>query len=809
MKCRKYLPYGFAVLVLLVVSYAYFAPLLTGKVVAQHDRDQWQGTARECLEYSETHDGNQTHWTSTVFSGMPTVLISLVYPLNVVRWVDTLLLIGERPASYIFLTMLGFYLLLLVLGVDPLLAIPGAVAYGFSTYFFIIIGAGHNSKSHAIAYIAPLVASAVLSYRGRYLVGGALFSLMLALSLVSGHPQITYYTAFVVAAVAIAYFLDAVRVRKWRSFTLASLSLVVAALFAVGANFNSFYNTWEYGKYSIRGKTELTHASHDATSGLDRSYALAWSYGIGETLNMVVPNFMGGSSTLTLPADSHTGRLLVNQVGDSEVVAQYLRRMPVYWGSQPMTSGPVYIGAVVFFLFILSLFMLRGSLKYALLGVTLLSIFLAWGSNMAWFSNFFLDYFPGYNKFRTVSMTLVIAEVTIPLMAFYGLSQWLGRDVDDARRKRSWKMATVITLGVFILIWLGGVLLLQFASLTGFDAQLPPQLAEALRADRRALFIRDAWRSILFVLAVSALLFLYMRKALTTRWFSLALVGVVLLDMVPVNLRYDGIEYVSPDHNKNPFPLTTADRMITSDTSYYRVLNATVSPFNDASTSFRHRSVGGYHGAKLRRYQELIDAYAQDPLFLNLLNVKYVIQPSQEYGTVAALNAGAYGPVWFADSLLWVENADEELEALGGVDLRRVAVVDCRYRSIATEVGVPEEGDAIALLKAEPNRMRYSVKCAAPRFAVFSEVFYPKGWTAEVDGQELPIACTNYALRGMWLPAGDYTLDFSFDLPMYHKAKYVDFVCGLLILMVLAVAFVVPLVRKRKEMERVIVRSES
>ena len=807
MSWRKFLPYLFVVFILLVVAYAYFAPLLTGKVVEQHDRDQWRGTAQECLEYAESHDGEQTLWTSTVFSGMPSVLISLKYPLNVAHWVDDLLLIGERPASYIFLTMLGFYFLLIVMGVRPLLAIPGAIAYGFSTYFFIIIGAGHNAKSHAIAYIAPLVAAALLTYKGKYALGGALFALVLALSLVAGHPQITYYSAFIVAAVAISSLVNAVKARALRSFAVASAILLLAAMLAVGANFNSFYNTWDYGRYSIRGETELTHAPHDETGGLDRSYALAWSYGIGETLNMVVPNLMGGSSSLALPSDSHAGRLIMQQAGSREVAEQYLQRMPMYWGSQPMTSGPVYIGAVVFFLFVLAMFTLRGPVKYALLAVTVLSILLAWGSHLEWFNSLFLDYFPGYNKFRTVSMTLVIAEVTIPLMAFHGLSLWLGEGVSNVQRRRSWMGASIISLGCLVLVLIAGLLFFPFTSLSGFDAQLPSQFADALRADRRSLFIRDAWRSIFFVLAAAGLLLIYLRKNFNLRWLALLLSVVVLADMVPVNKRYDGIRYVSPSHNEDPFPITTADRMLARDTSYYRVLNATVSPFNDASTSFRHRSVGGYHGAKLRRYQEFIDAYAQNPLFLDILNVKYVIQPSKEYGAVAASNAGAYGPVWFVDSVMWVPNADAELAAIGNVDLRKVAVVDKRYKDVECAVESASQVDSISLLTAEPNRMRYSVRCAAPRFAVFSEVFYPKGWAAMADGRAIPIVCADYTLRGMWLPAGRYTLDFAFDLPMFHRAKYIDLACGVSMLLWLLLAATLALLKRGKKNREVSVSS--
>lgn len=801
-KWSKYYPYIFALLLLLVVAYAYFAPLLTGKVVAQHDRDQWQGTAQECIEYAERHNGEQTHWTSTVFSGMPTVLISLHYNNNIVQWVDKLLLIGERPASYIFLTMLGFYLLLLVLGVDPLLAIPGAVAYGFSTYFFIIIGAGHNAKSHAIAYIAPLLAATILAYKGRFLVGGALFALMLALSLVAGHPQITYYSAFIVVAVAIAYFARTLKSKKWRSFILASAFLLLAAFLAIGANFNRFYNTWDYGRYSIRGETELTHAPHDETGGLDRSYALAWSYGITETLNMIVPNLMGGSSTLAISPNSHTGQLLTQQAGDSPMLRRQLQHMPMYWGPQPMTSGPVYIGAVVFFLFVLALFVLRGPFKYAMLGVTILSILLAWGSHMEWFSSLFLDYFPGYNKFRAVSMTLVIAELTIPLLAFYGLSKWLSKDTDDRQRMRLWKRAAIVSLGTLLLIFFVGLLFFSFTPRKGLGPEFPQALADAIRADRKALFIADAWRSILFVGIAAGMLFFYKAKKISARWLALLLAALILFDFVPVNMRYDGIQYVSPSHNDNPFPLSTADRMIATDTSYYRVFNAAVSTFNDASTSYRHRSVGGYHGAKLRRYQELIDAYATNPLFLNLLNVKYVIQPSQQYGTVAAINPNFYGAAWFADTIIWVPNADEELKAIGNVDLRRIAVVDERYRALEKSVSAPTEGDTIFLKKAEPNRMQYAVRCAEPRFAVFSEIFYPKGWTATVEGNALPIACTDYTLRGLWLPEGNYTLDFAFDLSAFHWAQYVDLFFGLFILLGGGVALLVPWLHRRKEKRR-------
>lgn len=784
--------YWLGPVVFLVVSYLYFFPLLTGQEVQQHDRDQWQGTARELLDYRAEHPGEQSLWTNTVFSGMPATLISLEYPHNVVTPLDKLLTLGKRPASYIFLTMLGFYLLLLVLGVDPWLALAGAVAYGFSTYFFIIIGAGHNAKSHAICYAAPMVASAIVAYKGKMLLGGVCFGLMLALSLVTGHPQITYYTFFVVAAVALVYFIHAIQTHAQRAFWLASLSLLVGGVLAFGANFNRMYQTWDYGKESIRGASEL-HASQDeATGGLDRAYALDWSYGMAETLNLGVPNLFGGSSSYPLSTTSATADFFRSRVANAQQLEQYLAHMPTYWGPQPMTSGPVYLGASVLFLLVLSLFFLRGPKKWVLLAVGLLAIMLAWGKHFPWLSNLFLDYFPGYNKFRTVSMTLFIVELIVPLLAFYGLSLWQRQEVSAARFRFAFRWSAILCGGGLLLLLLVGSLGFSFSSTNDAAMGLPPALLDALQQDRKSLFVGDVFRSLLFMALTAGLLFVQYRGWLKWRNVSLLLALVVLLDLGLVNTRYDGVQYVPSTHKDTPFQMTAADRAILQDTTFYRVFNTTVSPFNDASTSYFHNSVGGYHGAKLRRYQEFYTQYAGTPLFLNLLNVKYVIQRSEQYGAAPALNPGAYGNAWFVDSLVTVSTADEELSSLGKLPLQHVAVV--RGDMVPDVKGsVPASlGDTIYLTQHAANELRYQVQLSAPRVAVFSEIYYPRGWqtTITAHGQQLPsptIFRCDYILRGMQLPAGQYELTMRFDQPMFYRAQLVDATCGWLLLLSLVV----------------------
>lgn len=797
---RSTLPHLVAIVLFLVLSYGYFAPLLGGKEVAQHDRDQWQGTAKELIDYQEAH-GEQSHWTNRLFGGMPSVLVSLSYPWNVVSVIDDILLLGKRPASYIFLTMLGFYFLLLVVGVNPWLAIAGSVAYGFSTYYFIIVGAGHNAKSHALCYVAPMVASLIMTYRGRLLGGGLLFALFFALSLVVGHLQITYYSAFILAALAIGYFVEALREKRLGRFGKATGVLVLAAIVAIGANFNRLYQTWDYGRESIRGGAILKESGEKNTGGLDHSYATAWSYGRWETLNMFIPNLMGGSSSLAVDADSHVGEFLHSAGVPPQQAKGMLEHLPMYWGPQPMTSGPVYVGAGIVFLFVLGLFVLRGAKKWALLGVSILAILLAWGHNLQWFTDLAFRIIPGYDRFRTVSMILVICELTIPLIGFWGLSELLAGRGPRMGAKRVVLWSGGITLGLALLVWLVGAVAASFVAPADgqyLQAGFPQAFIDALRADRAALLRSDALRSALFVILTSGALLLHLSGKLKLKPLALVLTALFLVDLWPVNTRYDGVQWVAQEVNETPFPMTPADRAILQDTAFYRVCNTTVSTFNDASTSYYHNSIGGYHGAKLRRFQDVVDRYAQTPLFLDLFNVRYVIVAGPDGTPVVQRNGGAYGNCWFVDSVRGVRTPDEEIALLGETNLRAVALqLDGAPRAypVSDTLGAAR---SIVLTEHAANRMVYRAQAPEGGYAVFSEIYYPRGWEARIDGVVTPIDRVDYLLRGMEIPAGEHAITFTFALPMYGVGQWIDLCFGLLIVVGLVVWGVLAVMRQMR-----------
>lgn len=796
---RALLPHLAAVVLFLLLSYLYFYPLLQGKTVAQTDRDQWQGSAQELEQYRKTHDGEQSLWTGSMFSGMPAVMVSLTYDNNLIAPIDSILNFGARPASYLFIAMLGFYILLLVLDVKPWLAIVGAVGYAFSTYFFIIVGAGHNAKLHAITYMAPMVAGVLLAYKGKYLAGAGLFALSFALSLATGHIQITYYTFFILLAVVIWRFIEQLRAGQLRAFFIASAFLIGATILGIGANFNRLYQAYDYGKESIRGKSYLAQTPQQKEEGLDKTYATQWSYGKLETFNLLIPNLYGGSSAMELPADSQVGRFLSKMQLPKEQERAILRQLPVYWGDQPMTSGPVYLGAVVLLLFLFAFFLMRGVPRWALLIVSLIALFLAWGHNFQWLTDLFFAVFPGYNKFRSVSMILVICEFCVPLLAFWGLSEWLNGKYDNQRAKRAILLATASLLAILGIFLLFGSFFFDFVSPN--DAQYvqmgyPTELMTALTLDRGALMRTDILRSALFILLAGLVLWLFLNKKLKQPFMLVALGLLVVIDLWLVNKRYDGVVYVNKSHNQQPFPMTDADKLILQDKSYYRVFNTSVSPFNDASTSYYHKSIGGYHGVKLRRYQDLIDRYAGTPSMLNLTNTKYVIMRDRQGSYQVQQNPNALGNAWFVDSLRIVDTPNDELDAIGKSNVDRVAYI------LASEpqpsAFAPKDSlDQITLVQYEPNRLTYRVTASGERFAVFSEIFYPKGWTATIDGVEVPIYRVDYLLRGLHIPAGAQNIVFAFSLPSYYTARWVDFLFGLLILLTLLVALYRQIVQKK------------
>lgn len=785
-KLNKALPHVVALLLFIALPLAYFYPQLQGKKLAQHDIAMWKGSAKEILDY-KAKTGEESLWTNSMFGGMPAYLISANYKGNLLKHIDKFLNVVGRPASYIFLTMLGFYILLLVFGLNPWLAIVGSIAYGLSTYFLIVIGAGHNAKIHAIAYVAPTIAGMVLALRGQLFAGLAVFGLAFGLNLNAGHPQITYYGAFVMASIYLFYLVEAVKNRALTMFAKASGVLLIAALLAFGANFTYLWFTNDYGKDTIRGKSELTHNRDIRTSGLDKDYATQWSYGIAETFNLLIPNLMGGSSTMDVGEKSQTFRFLRQNGVPYDQTSAIVKNLPTYWGPQPSTSGPVYIGAVVIFLFVFGMFILKGKLKWYLFAITVLAIMLSWGKNFNILTEMFLDYFPLYNKFRTVSMILVIAEFTIPLIGFLAL-----KDVADGKIAKddfwkAFKWSVGLVGGICLLFLLLGKGMLSFSG--SIDGQLgwPKEIIEVMRKDRQELMRNDSFRSLLFVLAGAVTLALFYLKKLKPTQFFVLLGLLITVDLWVVNKRFmDNRNFVLPQQVESPFTPTEADKQILTDSDpNFRVFNLTVSPFNDASTSYFHKSIGGYHGAKLRRYQDLIDFHLSkgNIAVFNMLNTKYIIQPGKE-GPVAVYNPDALGHAWFVDSIKVVQNADEEIDALNGFNPKTKAIVDKRFEKYLKDFEIGNSGQgSIELTEYRPNRLRYKSSSPVAQFAVFSEIYYPKGWQAYMDGKPADHFRVNYVLRAMLIPAGNHEVEFVFDPPLWKKGMYIDLASSLLLIL--------------------------
>lgn len=786
-KFEKFIPHIVALILFMAIPLAYFYPQLEGERLAQHDISMWKGSAKEILDYKEK-TGDETLWTNSMFGGMPAYLISANYSGNLLKKVHRALNFLKTPASFIFLTMIGFYLLLLVLGVNPWLSIVGGIAYGFSTYFFIVIGAGHNAKIAAIAYVAPMIAGFIMALKGKLWGGLALFGLFFGLNLVAGHPQITYYSMFILAAIFLAYIIDAVKQKTLPRIYKAIGVLMVGGILAFGANFSQLWFTYDYGKYSIRGKSELTDEQHNKTSGLDKDYATQWSYGIAETFDMFIPNLMGGASSMDVGEDSYTFKFLRQNGVPMNQSEAFVSQLPTYWGAQPSTSGPVYVGAIVFFLFVLGMFVLKGTEKWLLFFVTILSIMLAWGKNLPFLTDLFMDYFPAYNKFRTVSMILYIAEFTMPFMGILALKEIVEGNIQKQEFLRAFKWALGITGGICLFFALFGKGLFNFDGQMDQAMKLPKEFINAIKKDRQAMLRADSIRSLVFILlgAISVLAF-YLKKIKAGHLF-LALGVLITLDMWVVNKRYmDNSNFVSQVKVEKPFTPSLADKQILADKDPdFRVFNLTVSPFNDASTSYFHKSIGGYHGAKLRRYQDVIDRHLSkwNMAAFNMLNTKYFIQ-STENGPVAMQNPDALGSVWFVDSVKMVNNADEEIAALNGFNPKTTAIVDKRFsKSLEEFTSSDSTSGTIKLTEYEPNKLIYHSETGKPQLAVFSEIYYPKGWFVSIDGKPTNIFRANYILRAMVIPEGKHQIEFRFDPPMWKIGKRIDFASSLILLLV-------------------------
>lgn len=826
---KKFVPYILAILAFILIVLIYFSPALEGKKLKQGDIERFKGMSREIVDFRDK-TGEQTLWTNTMFSGMPAYFISVQFDGNLFKDINKWLGLGlPHPANQVFIYFLGFFILLLVLRVNPWLAAVGGLAFAFSSYFFIVIEAGHNSKAAAIAYMAPVVAGVILAYRGKYIAGGLLTAFFLALEIAANHLQITYYLAMIILVYGIFEFVETVRRKSWPRFLRASGVLVVAALLAVGTHATSLLISYDHTQYTTRGKSELSHDMENQTSGLDRDYITQWSYGIGETWTLLVPDFMGGASYAKQGEQSNMYELLVKYRVPKNDAKAIVSQTPLYWGTQPFTSGPVYVGALIFFLFVMGLIVVKGKYKWWLLSIAVLSVLLAWGKNFMWFTDLFLDFFPGYNKFRAVTMILVIAEFAFPLLGMMALAKVFEKERDKNLLMKGLKYSVAILGGILLLLIAIPGVFFDFSNandvnfLEYFPEEWRTGLMNALHDDRVRTLRLDAFRSLVYILLGAGLIWIYLKGWIKNAGIIIAGIGIlVLIDMWAVNKRYlNNDNFARRSEVEFPYQATDADREILKDRSHgYRVLNLTVSPFNDASTSYFHRSIGGYHGAKLKRYQELIDFQIQpeiqrlistlqrqaDPRtigrdlkdlpVLNMLNTKYLIVMTQS-GPTPVMNPYALGAAWFVSDYEVVENADEEIMRVGDIEPDQLLIVDKRFSRMLD--GRQFERDTTAMIElseAQPNHLTYLTDAGKDQLAVFSEVYYPNGWQAYIDGRPAEHFRANWILRAMVVPAGKHTIEFRFEPAIYSTGETISLASSILLLL-LVLVYAVYEIRKK------------
>ena len=794
---KKCLPDAIVVALFAVISFAYFlVPVSQGKILFRHDSQASVGLGQELTEY-EQRTGEVTRWTNSLFSGMPTYQISPAYSstdgLSTAMSAYHLWL--PDYVWFLFAYLLGFYILLRAFNFRQSLAALGSILWAFSSYFLIIIAAGHLWKVMALAYLPPMIAGVVLAYRGKYLWGFIVTAVFTAFEVKANHVQMTYYYLFIVLFMVVAYLVQAIREKRLQHFLKASGVLVAAALIGEAINISNLYHTWEYQKESMRGKSELTKANsaNQTSSGLDRDYITQWSYGIDETLTLLVPDAKGGAS---VPLSQNATAMAKANPEVQNMLPQLYEAVPQYFGTQPGTSGPVYVGAFVLFLFVLGLFIVKTPLKWALLAATILSILLSWGHNFMGFTNFFLDYVPMYAKFRTVASILVIAEFTIPLLAALALKRIVDEPTVLTKNMKFVYASLALTAGVALVMALMPSMMGPFVSdqerqmLSGIQGMTPDvqnMMLSSIATMRAAMVSADAWRSIIVIIIGVAMLLLFKAQKIKPLYLIVGISALCLIDLWQVDKRYLNDEMFVPKSERDtPQQATATDMEILKDKALsYRVLNFASGAFNENNTSYFHKSIGGYHPAKLRRYQEMIDKYIAPEMqaamqaigskggvmsevdgrklfpVLNMLNAKYFIVPLQGNATTSIQNPYAQGNGWFVDKLTYVADANAEYAEVGKIDVSHEAVADKKFEAVLGQTAANDSTASVVLTKYEPNNMTYTVNSAKGGVVVFSEVYYP-GWSATIDGQPAELGRVNYILRALNVKAGKHevVLDF-------------------------------------------------
>ena len=818
---KKFLPDVVVVLVFAIISFAYFlVPVTQGKILFQHDASAGVGSAQELTEY-QNRTGETTRWTNSIFGGMPTYQMSPSYQSTdgLSQVMNAYHLWLPDNVWFLFAYLLGFYILLRAFDFRQTLAALGSIMWAFSSYFLIIIAAGHLWKVMALAYLPPMIAGIVLAYRGRYLSGFIVTALFTAFEIKANHVQMTYYYLFIILFMVIAYLVKAVREKQLTGFMKSTGVVAAAAVIGIAINLSSLYHTWQYQKESMRGKSELVKkdAANQTSSGLDRDYITQWSYGIDETLTLLVSNAKGGA---TVPLSKNATAMAKADPQIQSMIPQLYDAIPQYFGTQPGTSGPVYVGAFVLFLFILGLFIVRGSMKWALLAATVLSVLLAWGHNFMGFTNFFLDYIPMYAKFRTVASILVIAEFTIPLLAALALKKIVDEPEVLTKQMKFVYISLALTAGVALLIALFPGMMEPFisdqerqmiTSIQGMDGNTANTILSNIATMREAMVSADAWRSVIIILIGFALLFLYKMKKLRAEYMVICMAVLCLVDMWQVDKRYLNDEMFVPKSERDmPHQATSTDLAIMKDKSLdYRVLNLASNTFNENETSFFHKSIGGYHPAKLRRYQEMIDAYIAPEMqktmqaiaaaggnmqavdgvktfpVLNMLNTKYFILPLQGGTTAPIQNPYAQGNGWFINKLNYVDDANAEYAEVGKIDVRHEAVADKKFEAALGQAKANASTAIVKLDKYEPNNLQYTVNSKNGGVVVFSEVYYP-GWTATIDGQPAELGRVNYILRAVSVKPGKHTVVLDFHPTSISTTETIAYIAIVILLLAIA-----------------------
>ncbi len=780
-----------SLLVFIITALLYFHPVLKGEKLSQSDITQHIGMAKEVNDYRTT-TGSEPYWAESAFSGMPTYQIGTYFPHDYLSYLDRLIRFLPRPADYLFLYFLGFYILLLAFKVDWKLAIMGSLAFGFSTYLMIIFGAGHNAKAHAIAYMPLVLAGVIYVFKKQYLLGFTLTGLATALEIKANHPQMTYYLLFAIFILGIIELIEAIKKKKITQFTSQSLLIITAMLLAVGVNSTRLMATKEYSDFSTRGNTALTINSDgtpkEVTSGLSKDYITQFSYGISETFNLLIPRYMGGGTVERLDKNSSTYKHVSSIAGPRQAEG-FIKQVYTYWGDQIIVEAPAYVGAVIIFLFFLGAFLVKGKFKYWLLATTVFSIAMSWGRNFEVLTNFFIDYVPLYNKFRAVSSFQVIAELCFPLLGILAIKEFFSSKILKEQKQEALKKAFYVTGGLIFIGLFYAVAFSPFEGLRDANYAQYEGLLDAVKADRQSMLYSDSFRSLTLISLSFGILWLFSKQRFNKTKAIIGFSLLILFDLVQVNLRYvNEDDFKQARKIDKPFTASNADLQILKDKTHYRVANFAGDPFQDGRTSYFHKSIGGYHAAKMGRYQDLIEfqLQKQNIQIFNMLNVKYFIIPVDNGKEEAQQNPDANGNAWFVNEVQYVKTANEEIKALDSLNTKKVAILK-DHNSYGLEDSRKYDIDSLATIKLTKyslNSLSYESFSNQNGFAVFSEIYYKDGWNAYIDGELKPHLNVNYVLRGLEIPAGKHSIEFRFEPKVIQTGSTISLLSYVFLLLI-------------------------